>query len=47
MKNLTNYFIGRAFAKIWEGLQSQKMQLISTKDVGSFAADALLSNPSL
>ncbi len=44
MENLTDDFVGKVFATIWKGMGSQKMQLISTKDIGWFAADALLGH---
>lgn len=44
MENLTDDFVGRVFATIWKGMGAQKMQLISTKAIGWFAADALLSD---
>ncbi len=43
-ENLTSDFPGRVFAKIWQGQGRQKMQLISTRDVGWFAADALMAD---
>ncbi len=44
-ENLTDDFVGRVFATIWKGQGRQKMQLISTRDVGWFAAEALMASP--
>ncbi len=44
MENLSDDMIGRVFATIWKGMgDAQKLQLISTRDIGWFAAEALLS----
>jgi NmrA-like family len=45
MENLTDDFPGKVFATIRKGFEKQKMQPIGPKDVGWFAADALLGNP--
>lgn len=41
-ENLTSDFAGRVFATIWQGQGPQSMQLISTRDLGWFAAEALM-----
>jgi uncharacterized protein YbjT (DUF2867 family) len=42
MDNLTPDFMGKAFASLWEQVGEKPLQLVSTKDIGKFAAEALL-----
>ena len=44
MDNLTPDFMGKGFASLWAGLESKPFQLISTADIGLFAAKAF-NNP--
>lgn len=41
MENFTPTFGGRMFAAMWESMGTKPLQLISTKDIGVFAAQAL------
>lgn len=43
MENLTPDFGGRMFGAMWKSMGTKKLQLISTKDIGIFAALALSS----
>ncbi|KAG4421467.1 hypothetical protein IFR04_005417 [Cadophora malorum] len=40
--NLTPDFLGKGFASMWAGVGSKPLQLISSRDVGLFAAKAFL-----
>ncbi|KAH7253669.1 uncharacterized protein BKA55DRAFT_593345 [Fusarium redolens] len=41
-ENITTDIHGKGFARMWEQLGSKKLQMISTKDIGWFAAQSLL-----
>ncbi|KAH7248244.1 hypothetical protein MRS44_018373 [Fusarium solani] len=41
-ENLTTDIHGKGFARMWEQLGSKKLQMVSTKDIGWFAAQSLL-----
>lgn len=43
MENLTPNFGGRMFATMWNSMGTKKLQIISTKDIGVFAAQAISS----
>lgn len=43
MENLTPNFPGRVFATMWARLGDKPLQLVSTKDIGIFAAQAFAS----
>lgn len=43
MENLTPNFGGRVFGAMWNAMGSKKLQLISTTDIGIFAAQAISS----
>ncbi|OAA72929.1 NAD(P)-binding domain protein [Akanthomyces lecanii RCEF 1005] len=40
--NLTNDMHGRGFGRMWEQMGTKKLQLVSTKDIGWFAAQAFM-----
>lgn len=42
MENLSKDMHGAGFARLWSGLGSKPLQLVSTRDIGRFAAVALL-----
>ncbi|KPM44965.1 hypothetical protein AK830_g1628 [Neonectria ditissima] len=41
-ENLTTDIHGKGFARMWEQLGSKKLQMVSTKDIGWFAAQSFL-----
>ncbi|OBT72681.1 hypothetical protein VF21_08568 [Pseudogymnoascus sp. 05NY08] len=41
-ENLTTDLHGKGFARMWEQLGSKKLQMVSTKDIGWFAAQSFL-----
>ncbi|KEF53185.1 uncharacterized protein A1O9_10633 [Exophiala aquamarina CBS 119918] len=43
MENLTPNFGGRMFATMWKSMGTKKLQIISTHDIGVFAAQAISS----
>ncbi|KAJ6789100.1 hypothetical protein PWT90_00402 [Aphanocladium album] len=42
LENLTNDMHGRGFARMWEQMGSKKLQVVSTRDIGWFAAQAFM-----
>jgi uncharacterized protein YbjT (DUF2867 family) len=43
MENITNDFAGKAMASMWQSaLKDRPLQLIATKDIGAFAAEAFM-----
>ncbi len=40
--NLTNDIHGRGYARMWEQMGTKKLQMVSTKDIGWFAAQAFM-----
>jgi len=46
MDNLTPDFMGKGFASMWAGVGDKPLQLISTRDIGLFAAKAF-TNPTV
>ncbi len=42
LDNLTNDVHGRGFARMWEQMGDKKLQMVSTRDIGWFAAQAFL-----
>jgi uncharacterized protein YbjT (DUF2867 family) len=42
MDMLQNDMHGKGFARLWEGLKGKKLQVVATKDIGHFGAEALL-----
>lgn len=42
MDNLTPDFMGKGFASLWAQVGEKPLQLVSTKDIGKFGAEALL-----
>jgi uncharacterized protein YbjT (DUF2867 family) len=41
-ENLTNDVHGRGFARMWEQMNDKKLQMVSTRDIGWFAAQAFM-----
>ncbi|KAL9573210.1 hypothetical protein ACKAV7_002895 [Fusarium commune] len=41
-ENITTDIHGKGFARMWEQMGSKKLQMVSTKDIGWFAAQSLL-----
>lgn len=44
MENLTPDFPGRVFAAMWSNMGDKKLQLVATKDIGIFAAQAFAAS---